>query len=379
MLQEYISVIGCVQGLLLSALLIGDKRMTTASRILGGVCFIIAVIFLTPFLFQKVDNSAIKAIFGIVFFLPVALGPLGYLYCRSVILGEGLTRKDLIHLLPPLGFYALTADVSLANPQAMIAWATGTPPPSVRFRIAEFVPVTIALAYTLCSIAMLLHYREKANDNLANFDPAIFRWLLGLQGFGLVVWTLKTTARSSGSPSLFNDIANLLLALLIYVIAIIQWRDPQFFAVPNLDRDRKNETDDHSQARARAPEGELDPATRAGLFDTVKARLEAERLYLDSELTLDRLAGLTGLSKHHLSEVLNRHAGKNFYDFINGYRVDFVRDRLAEGSNRSVLDIALEAGFSSKSAFNAIFKQRTGLTPTQYRASVTSQADRKTA
>ena len=377
--QEYLAVIGCVQGLLLSVLLIGDRRMTVASRILGLVCFIIAVIFLTPFLFQKLEVSAIRWILGFVFFLPVSLGPLGYLYCRSVILAEGLCRKDLIHLLPPLGFYALTADVSLANPDAMIDWAVGATPPSMRFQLAEFVPVTIALVYTIWSIVMLLHYRKKATDNLANFDPAVFTWLLSLQGFGLVVWTLKTTARSSETSLLFNDIANLLLTVLIYVIAIIQWRDPQFFAIQDLERVREGGQRDPAEQSSHALEGELDPSTRAELFDMVEARLEADKLYLDNDLTLDRLAKMTGLSKHHLSEVLNRHAGKNFYDFINGYRIDFVCDRLTEGSDRSVLDIALEAGFSSKSAFNAIFKQRTGLTPTQYRASVRSQADRKTA
>lgn len=108
----------------------------------------------------------------------------------------------------------------------------------------------------------------------------------------------------------------------------------------------------------------MDPATRAEFFEAVKTQLESERLYLDDKLTLAKLAVATGLSKHHLSEVLNRHAGKNFYKFINNYRVEHVRDRLADGSTQKILDIALEAGFSSKSTFNAIFKQFTGQTPT---------------
>ena len=89
----------------------------------------------------------------------------------------------------------------------------------------------------------------------------------------------------------------------------------------------------------------------------------------------DRTRTLIAVARFHLSEVLNRHANKNFYEFINHYRIDYVCERLLEDPDRSVLDIALEAGFSSKSTFNAIFKQFTGQTPTQYRKAKIQQND----
>jgi len=76
--------------------------------------------------------------------------------------------------------------------------------------------------------------------------------------------------------------------------------------------------------------------------------MEAKRLYLNNGLTLLDLAKTTGLSRHHISEVLNRYAGKNFYEFVNGYRVDHVKRQLVEDKAAKVLDIAIEAGFSSK-------------------------------
>ncbi|MEL7313186.1 MAG: helix-turn-helix domain-containing protein, partial [Pseudomonadota bacterium] len=94
-------------------------------------------------------------------------------------------------------------------------------------------------------------------------------------------------------------------------------------------------------------------------------------LYRNSDLTLSALAEATGLSGHHVSEVLNQHAGKNFYEFINGYRVEYVQNRLRERQDAKVLDIAMEAGFASKSTFNAVFKQSTGQTPTQFRRTLT--------
>ncbi|MFW5771430.1 MAG: helix-turn-helix domain-containing protein, partial [Spirochaetota bacterium] len=72
---------------------------------------------------------------------------------------------------------------------------------------------------------------------------------------------------------------------------------------------------------------------------------------------------------HHLSIVVNRHLDKNFYGFINEYRIKNAKAMLADQaySSYTVLNIALDSGFNSKSAFNNIFKQSTGLTPTEYR------------
>lgn len=368
-INQYICVIGSVQGLLLFTLLISDRRMTTASRILGLICLVIALTFSVPFILMNLGNGWMAWTLGPVFFLPVALGPLGYLYCRSALLGTRLGQQDLLHAIPVLLCYGLTADIALADPQRMAEWIAGDRPESIRLQMAEHLPFLIAVGYSAWTGWMIWQYRRKAANNLSNFDPDAFRWLLALQVFSLLVWSLKTLPGPVSSPTLLLDIADILLAVFIYIIAIIQWRNPYFFTVPALASAPSTASSDRDTMPQR---GELDPSIRAELFQTLKQRLEEDRLYLDSGLTLERLAAATGLSKHHVSEVLNRHAGKNFYDFINGYRIDFVCNRLRQSSDQSVLDIALEAGFASKSTFNAIFKRYTGHTPTEFRTANSS-------
>ena len=99
--------------------------------------------------------------------------------------------------------------------------------------------------------------------------------------------------------------------------------------------------------------------------------MECERPYKRAELTLGELAWALDTSPHRLSEVLNAQLRLSFHDFVNGYRVREVQKRLAspDGARYTYLALALDAGFASKSTFNAVFKKQTGMTPSVYRSS----------
>jgi AraC-like DNA-binding protein len=97
--------------------------------------------------------------------------------------------------------------------------------------------------------------------------------------------------------------------------------------------------------------------------------MQEKKSYLDPELTLSQLAKDLSISRGQLSQLINDGIGDNFYDFINKYRVEQVKKLMIDPRVKhfSMLGIALEAGFKSKSTFNLIFKRFTGLTPTEYR------------
>ncbi|HCS29373.1 MAG TPA: AraC family transcriptional regulator, partial [Spongiibacteraceae bacterium] len=99
-----------------------------------------------------------------------------------------------------------------------------------------------------------------------------------------------------------------------------------------------------------------------------------QKPYLDDQLQLAALAERLGISTHELSQVLSTCAGQNFYDFVNGYRVREVQALMAEPANRdcSLLQLAEDAGFRSKSTFNKYFKGVTGMTPGEYRGTLSS-------
>ncbi|HEX2880786.1 MAG TPA: helix-turn-helix domain-containing protein, partial [Polyangiaceae bacterium] len=91
--------------------------------------------------------------------------------------------------------------------------------------------------------------------------------------------------------------------------------------------------------------------------------------FRDASLTAQELADELAVSPHTLSQVLNVHIGQTFYAFVNGHRAEALKAALQDPgrAERGVLELALEAGFNSKSTLNSFFKQHTGMTPTRFR------------
>lgn len=94
-----------------------------------------------------------------------------------------------------------------------------------------------------------------------------------------------------------------------------------------------------------------------------------EKPYLEADLSLPELANKLEIPAHHLSQVINEQFGVNFFDFINQYRIEEVKSRIDDPKygNLSLLGIAFDSGFNTKSAFNRVFKKMTGYTPSEYR------------
>ena len=104
---------------------------------------------------------------------------------------------------------------------------------------------------------------------------------------------------------------------------------------------------------------------KTDLFDS----MEKDKLFLNPKLSIQEVSEQLSIPRQHISEVLNEHMNTNFQDFINQYRVEEFIIRLKNDQNNqfTLLGIATDVGFNSKSSFNAIFKKFKGLTPTEYK------------
>lgn len=368
-LHQYISAIGSFQGLLLFVLLVCDRHTAAASKVLGCFCLAMGLAFFIPFITFGVAAEGFNRLAVWLFFLPVMYGPLLYLYCSKVVFNAPLRLMDSVHALPLIACYLLNFDALIHQHEAFRNWIVGAQPNTYRVWLSEYVLFATAFVYLVATLFLLKRYHRQAANNLSNFNPAVFQWLGLLVSAFIVIWATKAVMAFSNFATLtMLIISDALIVLMIYVIALTQWKAPHFFML-KAENNAELMTAGHAAIASTARGGVLDQDTRVLMFEKVKHYVERHHAYRNSELSLTMLASAVGLSPHHLSEVLNQHAGQNFNQFVNAYRVQEVCEQLDSNTSVKVLDVALKAGFSSKSTFNTLFKKFTGVTPTQYRLS----------
>ena len=208
-------------------------------------------------------------------------------------------------------------------------------------------------------------------------------------------------------PRVFSSVA--LSVLMIYYIGLMGIRQPAIFdqgeprfksqggfqvREPNAvteSFEAKTETAPGDMARDATPEQEPDVQTslptataaseekyqKSGLGQEQVERLwqklgqlmKAHKSYQQQGIKLAELAKTLGTRPNYLSQVINSCAGQNFFEYINSHRVAEAKRMLEadSGAQRTISDIALEAGFSSQNVFNGHFKKLVGMTPSQYR------------
>ena len=112
----------------------------------------------------------------------------------------------------------------------------------------------------------------------------------------------------------------------------------------------------------------LDPATIEPMITKLDAHIQNKKPFLQPNLTLKELADELEMNDRHLSQIINKYKGQNFYDFINSLRIEEAKKMLSHPENSyNILQILYESGFNSKTAFNVTFKKFTGLTPSEYK------------
>jgi AraC-like DNA-binding protein len=307
--------------------------------------------------------------------LPVLFlfGPLFYYYVkvltdRTIILGP----RDLIHAIPFLVFVGLMMPFYLSNTGEKLAAierikAFATEP---AFLVVATIQVLHLFAYMIPVRRILKQYDRKIHDTKSSLERINLRWLwtgttMYLLVFGFI--QLLTTLQMVGVPTveLYHTSIPLIVTAIIYGLGYMGLRQPEIFSpAEELAAGKKYE------------KSTLTPELTREYALKVKEYVDTEKPYLDSELTLPGLADRVGIPAYQLSQVINEALGANFFDFVNGYRVMEAKRLLGDPSKSAytILAIAEESGFNSKSAFNAAFKRFAGQTPSEFRQTVRNDA-----
>lgn len=304
-------------------------------------------------------------------------GPFLYLYIRSLVSGESrISPSDLVHLIPFFLFniYLLISSFYPATAERLNIEkiSPGDNPPFL-FSVFLIITAFSGTAYFITTLRLFKKLDINIFNNFSNtsdIDLYLIRRLVVIFG---VVWTalilITVIHHIFGMFSMAFCTDGLFLSLSVFVILIGYFglKQKLIFKAENLVTG-----EDTARVQARYSGSRLTDSEAKKYAEKLEEYMESTKPYLNPDLSLPQLSAELNISGHYLSQVINEQFNQNFFDFVNRYRVEAFKEKVKnpEFSNYSLLGIAFECGFNSKSAFNRIFKQSTGLTPSQYRKSL---------
>jgi AraC-like DNA-binding protein len=286
--------------------------------------------------------------------IPVGLllGPLTYLYVRATIHSDSrFAHKDILHLLPSLLALILFFGIYLQNlgNWRFELFLDYNRPSIILQRIS-------LLGYPLAAIWMLVKNRSTIrSDHLADAKMLI-TWLLLFLGVILAL----TLNSFSAIRELVGDYEQDMIGVIAVVVLV--------HTLGYMVVARRSLQDGFTKPRTTS----LNDGEVRRIASRIHDWLQAEKQYLDPDMSLDMMSGSLNLPRNMISDVLNVGLGSSFYDVINSYRIEDFKQlaALPENTKKSVLELAFACGFNSKAAFYRAFKSIEGATPTAYRQAV---------
>ncbi|MCZ6829348.1 MAG: helix-turn-helix transcriptional regulator [Gammaproteobacteria bacterium] len=324
--------------------------------------------------------------------LAFTTGPLLYLYVLSLV-SEGFIwqRRYLWHFFPAIVATVtslLVYDVTSTGAQR--AFLISADDPQYLYRSIHIaVGALWFLAYLLLARHLLPAYEQRIRETYSSIEALTLDWLRRILIVALLAYTLIAVLDVAGLVfGLENEPRRLLelgcYIVLFYVIAINGLRrglllegvtDNAAASSAPAPAPVSAEVATEREAAATEPRkyqrSVLDKSTSRQIFQLANAVMQQQEPYLDSDFKLPQLADLVGVSIHDLSQAINTE-GKTYYDYVNGYRAEKAKGLIPDPQYRrlAMLDIALQAGFSSKSTFYKHFRRCYEQTPAEYRKSL---------
>lgn len=364
---DLILLLGTIQGFILAGLLwFSRKGRRLPNRLLGALLFFLALMSFA--LSVPIVHPWIGVALDLIpWIMVMPLGPLIYFYTQSILdPAFRLGRVERRH------FYAVLLDWGkpIIGWTFAIGWLAGLIPKAdgpdwgqamQAYDTYADIPRWLSLTtYLILTRLMLVRFEQSASDTGAtqrksNWLRQFINGFIGLQVIWLVFmltylvpgWRVPLIER------LGWHLVYVPITVLIYWLGLRGYLWAREETEPTLTK---------------ASGAELNAETVTQVAAALTHAMETDQLYLNPELTLDKLARHTQLNPKLISAVLNQHQATNVNGFVNGYRVEAVKQRLTDPAyaHFTLTGIAFACGFNSQATYQRVFKQLTGFSPKEY-------------
>jgi AraC-like DNA-binding protein len=364
---DFLMLALALQGFILSGLLFYSSKKIISNRWLGALIFIVS----ESTLMMELDYSGVWGKYPIlqlvIMHFILAIGPVIYFYTQSLVFNrDKLTKREWLNFLPLLlemkfqaiYFFYITGLLSVSFIENLYFL-----PSTQQLLFGNFPFTTIAAlisvtVYSIITYRGILRYEKK--EQISVYKLKDLQWIKKLLYFifaFIIIWLFSLV---SDLPPLWNHYLLYIPAIaFVYVLGMAAWHRQN--KMPEV------EMAEYIQRAAKPCFTKLEAASYSKKLSEL---MYVKRIYLNPVLKVEDVAANMSISEKALSSLLNQHIGKSFNDFVNEYRIEEVKIKLADPANHhfTIAAIAFDCGFNSLATFQRVFKQFTGITPSKFQS-----------
>ena len=376
---EIIFIIGSAQAFFIAFLIFSKKNKIIGDYVLSVWHAFIGLHLLSYYGFALGQLYNYPSLFAVSNTFPLLQGPFMFVYVLTMIDKKNLFRKKyLLHGIPFLFFNVfMLFDFHFLSFEGKVAYIEKSMFQELPVMLLiNYLNVFLGPAYLVLSLFKLRKHQQNIDEEFSYRENIDLKWLwYVLAGMGVIWITVViafslSTILSMQNWEWLNHSIYLAVTFCVFFLGYYGLKQKTIFYHEDV-LDKNEILQDNPKKKSPSALYEksgLKPEDAIQHLERLKSYMDTGKPYLNGKLSLKEVADALNISPNHLSEVINGQLDQNFFDFVNNYRVALVKEKLGDPSynHYTLLGVALECGFNSKSSFNAIFKKATGQTPSEY-------------
>ncbi len=379
--MEVLILVGAFQAMFFVVLILSKKRKSIPDKILALWLTIIAAHL--AFVYYSYQS-------GYVFYIDYGYIPAGvlvvyysfmYVYAKSLISKENTFKtKWLLHLIPTVIAYACIfplAQLPYKEKASLVTFQTT----SLYFNFVFAIIILLATIYLIATLRLLKNHKISIKKMFSYEENISLNWLRIVAFLLILLWIVVSSLVTYVfflDPLKYNMLpedhmrldmqGHAAFVAFVLLLGYFGIKQQVIYAIPFKNNGGKTKQPDIALKNNQYKKSGLTKEDSVFYLQKLLQYMEEEKPYLRGKLSLKEVAGSLGVSTNHLSQIINENLEKNFFDFVNSYRVDLIKQKMRDPSNKkfTIISLAYDCGFNSKSSFNAIFKKIEGLTPTEF-------------
>jgi AraC-like DNA-binding protein len=353
-LIQIASIVAIIQAVFIGLYFLNKNKKTSSKNILLGILvFTYSILILCSLILSSGISHSLFLVAHIFNQCAFLVGPLAYFYIKMQLTPNFILEKKLLAHLFPYAIATIYLTIKLYFIQIPITCRSN-------HLILGSLVFVHTFTYFYASHKLLYKKGLVSLSSFSSVNKNPLAWLPLLIYACTIIWISKLLFfiiwDISGYYNGCNEVINLhFLVLFLFFNTFLYFllNYPKIFSpVEKYKSSILSDTAKHEYTKM------------------LVCYMENEKAYQNSLLSLKVLAKQLSIGERFLSQIINESFNENFYDFVNRYRIEESKEiiRTMNGNSKTILSIAYDVGFNSKSTFNAAFKKNTGYTPKEYRA-----------